>query len=120
MQQATASSRREAFAHPKRFDVFFHAIKTFKLISTLLVDARISILRKALFLGSIAVLLAILIFPDAFSEVVLSTVLPLLGTVLGMPLDAGFDWIAFSLVVVNLLRFFPAEILSEHYQQIFG
>jgi hypothetical protein len=40
--------------------------------------------------------------------------------VLGVPLDAGFDWIAFSLVVVNLLRFFPAEILSEHYQQIFG
>ena len=120
MQQSTTSSRVEALAHPKRFDIFFHAIKTFKLIGALLMDGRISILRKILFLGTIAVLLAILIFPDAFNEIVLSTALPLVGTVLGVPLDAGFDWIAFSLVVVNLLHFFPAEIISEHYRQIFG
>ena len=120
MQQATNSSRTESFAHPKRFDVFFHAIKTFKLVGALLVDARISIMRKALFLGSIAVLLVILIFPDAVNEIVLSTVLPVVGTVLGVPLDAGFDWVAFSLLVVNLLHFFPAEIISEHYRNIFG
>src|SRR5438270_2397489 len=103
MQQSTTSSRVEALAHPKRFDIFFHAIKTFKLIGTLLVDARIPLIRKALFLGTIGLLLAILIFPDAFNELILSTALPLVGTVLGVPLDAGFDWIAFSLVVVNLL-----------------
>jgi hypothetical protein len=120
MQQSTTFSKAEALARPKRFDIFFHAIKTFKLIGALLMDGRISIGRKALFLGSIGVLLAILIFPDAFNEVVMSTVLPLVGTVLGVPVDAGFDWIAFSFVVVNLLRFFPAEIISEHYRNIFG
>ena len=120
MQQSTTSSRAESFAYPKRFDVFLHAIKTFKLIGALLVDRRIPIMRKALFLGSIGVLLAILIFPDAFNEIVLSTVLPVVGTALGVPLDAGFDWVAFSLLVVNLLHFFPAEIISEHYRNIFG
>jgi hypothetical protein len=45
--------------------------------------------------------------------------LPLVGTVLGIPLDAGFDWIALSLVSINLLRIFPADIVSEHYQDIF-
>ncbi len=119
MQQSTTSSKAEALAHPKRFDIFFHAIKTFKLIGALLVDGRISIVRKVLFLGSIALLLAILIFPDAFNEFVLSTALPLVGTVLGVPLDAGFDWIAFSFVVVNLLHFFPDEIIAEHYRNIF-
>jgi len=39
---------------------------------------------------------------------------------LGVPLDAGFDWVAFALVVVTLLRFFPAEILAEHYRRIFS
>ena len=104
---------------PKRFDVFFHAIKTFKLIGALLTDSRIPLVRKVLFLGSIGALLALLIFPDAFNEVVLSTVLPVVGTVLGVPLDAGLDWVTFSLVVVSLLRFFPAELISEHYRYIF-
>ena len=120
MHQSTTSASTESFAHPKRFDVFFHVIKTFKLVGALLVDTRISITRKVLFLGSIAALLVILIFPDAVNEIVLSTVLPVVGTVLGVPLDAGFDWVAFSLLVVNLLHFFPAEIISEHYRNIFG
>jgi len=65
-------------------------------------------------------LLVILLFPDAINEVVLSTILPLAGTVLGIPLDAGFDWVAFSMVVVTLLRFFPAELVAEHYQRLFN
>jgi hypothetical protein len=106
--------------HPKRIDIFMHVIKTGKLIGALLTDRRIPIWRKALFFASIAGLLFVLLFPDALNEAVLSTVLPLAGTVLGVPLDAGFDWVAFALVVVTLLRFFPAEILAEHYWQIFS
>jgi hypothetical protein len=120
MQRSTTiPGQRKPLARPKRFDVFFHAIKTFKLIGSLLTDSRVPIVRKVFFLGSIGALLAVLVFPDAFNEVVMSTVLPLVGTVLGVPLDAGFDWVAFSLVVVSLLRFFPAEIVSEHYRSIF-
>src|SRR5258708_6844360 len=104
---------------PKRFDVFLHGRKTFKLIGALMADKRISTVRKVLFVSSIVVLLVILVFPDTFGEVFLSTVLPLLGTVLGIPIDAGFDWLAFALLLVNLLRFFPNDIVSEHYQDIF-
>lgn len=107
-------------ARPKRFDIFFHGIKTSKLVGSLLVDRRISVLRKLLFLASIAALIVLLFFPDVLGETFLSAVLPVAGTVLGVPLDAGFDWIAFALVVVSLLRFFPAEVVAEHYRSIFG
>ena len=105
--------------HPKRRDIFLHLGKTLKLIGALVTDRRVPLWRKGLFAATIGGLLLILFFPDAINEVVLSTVLPVVGTVLGMPLDAGFDWVAFALVVVSLLRFFPAELVSEHYRRIF-
>ncbi len=104
---------------PRRLDVFLHSIKTSKLIGALLKDRRVPVIRKLLFLGSIVGLLLILFFPDIFSEAFLSVVMPVVGTVLGVPLDAGFDWMAFSLVVVSLLRFFPPEVVTEHYRNIF-
>jgi len=107
-------------ARPRRFDIFWHAAKTGRLIKALTTDRRVALWRKALFFGSIGALLIVLLFPDALNEVVLSTVFPLVGTVLGVPLDAGFDWVAFALAVVSLLRFFPAELVAEHYRQIFG
>jgi hypothetical protein len=73
-----------------------------------------------LFVGSIAALAAFLFFPDLFSETFLTFVLPAIGTVLGIPLDAGFDWIAFAMVSISLLRYFPSEIVSEHYRNIFN
>jgi len=104
----------------RRTDVFFHGIKTAKLLGALLLDRRISILRKIGFIGSITLLLLILVFPDALNEAFLSIVLPLIGTVVGVPLDAGFDWIAFSLLLVNLLRIFPADLVAQHTSTIFG
>ena|SRR5579859_4635432 len=110
---------QRALARPRRFDVFLHAGKTSKLIGALLTDRRVPIYSKVLFIGSIGGLLAILLFPDAFNEVFLSTVLPIVGTVLGVPVDAGFDWVVFAMLIVNLLRFFPANVVMEHYQAIF-
>ena len=104
---------------PKRLDIFFHLTKTFKLIGALISDRRIPLWRKALFFGSISGLLLILLFPDALGEVVMSTILPLAGTILGIPIDAGFDWVAFALAIVTLLRFFPADLVAEHYRQVF-
>lgn len=106
-------------ARPKRLDIFFHIGKTFRLIGSLLTDPRISLWRKTLFFASVGGLLLLLLFPDVLGEFVLSTIMPLAGTVLGIPLDAGFDWIAFALAIVTLLRFFPAELLDEHYRQVF-
>lgn len=110
----------ESLAHPKRFDIFFHCIKTVRLLGSLLTDRRVPFLRKVLFIGSIAAVLVVLFFPDLLGEFVLSTVLPIVGTALGIPLDAGMDWVAFAFVVVSLLRFFPPELVSEHYRQIFN
>ncbi len=119
-QRYTDEQLKEKFARPKRFDVFFHALKTFKLIGALMVDGRVPVVRKMLFVGSIGALAVFLFFPDLISEAFLSTVLPIVGTVLGVPLDAGFDWVAFALVIVSLLRYFPSDIVSEHYMSIFN
>ncbi len=104
---------------PRRIDVFLHGIKTFKLIGSLMADRRVALWRKAFFFGSIASLLVILLFPDLINEFVLTTILPLVGTAFGLPLDAGIDWVGFALAVVSLLRFFPADLVAEHYRQIF-
>ncbi len=118
-QQIMNHAAPRKVARPRRRDVFFHLIKTGKLIGALATDRRISLVRKVLFFGAILGLLAILFFPDFFDEVFLSIVMPLVGTVLGIPLDAGFDWVAFALALVSLLRIFPAEIVGEHYQHLF-
>lgn len=118
-QQTTHTTLPATIVHPKRRDIFFHFIKTGRLIGALSKDRRISIIRKVFFFAIILALLAILLFPDALDEIGLSIALPLVGTVLGIPLDAGFDWIAFALASVSLLRIFPAEIVSEHYQHLF-
>ncbi len=110
----------QAKIQPKRYELFFHIIKTFKLLGALIADRRVSALRKLAFLGSIAFLLALLFFPDLINEAFLSTVLPVVGTVIGVPIDAGVDWTAFALLMVNFMRFFPEDIVSEHYQQIFA
>ena len=105
---------------PRRRDIFLHAGKSFKLISGLMTDRRVALWRKLFFLGSLGGLLVLLFFPDLFGEFILSTVLPVVGTIAGVPIDAGFDWMAFALVAVNLFRFFPAELVAEHYRDIFG
>ena len=119
-EQTTSSQWSEKSVPPSRFTLFIHAIKTFKLIGALLKDRRIPFTRKIVFFGSILFILALLLFPDAFGELFLSTVLPIVGTVLGIPIDAGFDWVAFAFVIVSLLKVFPAELVSEHYQRIFN
>ena len=107
-------------AKPKRFDIFLHGFKTTKLVGRLLKDRRVPVTRKLLFLGSVTGLLVVLLFPDVISETFLSVILPAVGTVLGIPIDAGMDWIAFALLLVNLLRFFPEDVVAEHYKTVFA
>ena len=104
---------------PGHLEVFLHLIKTFKLLKALLTDTRVSLIRKLFFLGGIAALLVLLFFPDLLSETVLTAILPLVGSLLGVPLDAGIDWVGFALLVVSLLHVFPADLVAEHYARIF-
>ena len=116
MQSQTYDTKR---VRPTRWQIFLHARKTFRLIGRLITDRRISLWRKLLFFSTIGGLLLLLLFPDLFNETFLSTIFPLIGTVAGVPIDAGFDWAAFALVALNLFKFFPDELLAEHYQRIF-
>lgn len=104
--------------HPKRREIFFHFIKTGKLVKRLLMDRRVPILRKVAFGGVVALLCALLLIPDI--EVLLAgTLLPIVGDVLGVPLDAGIDWTVFALFATNMLRLFPQELVTEHYENLF-
>ena len=119
LQGAPQDSYMQQPARPGRFEIFFHLFKTGRLIKALVFDGRVSLWRKAFFFSAIGALLFLLLFPDLLNETVMSTVLPLAGSVLGVPLDAGFDWLAFAIAVVTLFRFFPPELVAEHYRRIF-
>jgi hypothetical protein len=119
LQGVSQNHNRQQRTRPRRMEIFWHIAKTGRLIKALILDRRIALWRKAFFFGAIGGLLFILLFPDLLNETVMSTVLPLAGTVLGVPLDAGFDWLAFAIAVVTLFRFFPPELVAEHYRQIF-
>src|SRR5690348_2720878 len=119
LQGVSQNHNKQQRTRPKRMEIFWHIAKTGRLIKALIFDRRIALWRKAFFFGAIGGLLFILLFPDLLNETVMSTVLPLAGTVLGVPLDAGFDWLAFAIAVVTLFRFFPPELVAEHYRQIF-
>src|SRR4051794_24419044 len=97
------TSKPAARPRMRRRDAFFHVIKTGKLVSGLARDKRISLARKGLFFGAFGSFLVLLLFPDLLGEAFLSLILPLVGTVLGVPLDIGFDWLAFAPVIVGLL-----------------
>jgi hypothetical protein len=120
MMQAQTQSHANERTKPSRWEIFLHVGKTFKLVGGLMSDRRVALWRKLLFVGSIGGLLLLLFFPDLFSETLLSTVFPVIGTLAGIPLDAGFDWMAFALVALNLFKFFPAELVTEHYRRLFG
>lgn len=109
----------QRLAQPRRRDIFLHFFKTLKLIFAVLVDRRVFVGRKLAFSISVVAFLAVVAFPDLLVDLGLSFMLPFVGTVLGVPLDAGLDWMVFALTVVGLLRVFPAEIVSEHYERLF-
>ena len=119
LQGVSQNYNRQQRTRPRRIEIFLHIAKTGRLIKALMLDRRVSIWRKAFFFGAIGGLLFILLFPDLLNETIMSTVLPLAGTVLGVPLDAGFDWLAFAIAIVTLFRFFPPELVAEHYRRIF-
>ncbi len=106
-------------AYPKLPQIFFHGIKTTKLIGALFKDPRVAAFRKALFVLAVVLLVVILFFPDVVGELGLSAALPIVGTILGVPIDGSVDWAAFALLAVNLLRIFPADVVAEHYDEIF-
>src|SRR5215469_15097696 len=104
---------------PKWGALLIHLRKTFALIGAVLSDPRVHWIRKTLFLGTIAALVAALIGGDAVNEFLDGLFFPLFGNLLGIPIDGTFDWIALSVAAYNLFKLFPAEIVGEHYDRLF-
>ncbi len=98
--------------------LLFHIRKTFSLVGSVLSDRRVHWFPKVTFLGCISALLIALLGGDAVSELV-SNVLPVVGPVLGIPIDGSVDWVVFSVAAFNLLRLFPADVVGEHYDRLF-
>lgn len=116
-QQAHHQPLPEKLVHPRRRDIFFHFPKTVKLIVALIRDRRIPLYRKLAFGAAVLAFLVVAIFPDI--TLGLSFLMPVVGTILGIPLEAGVSWTVFALLVVSLLRVFPASVVSEHYERLF-
>ncbi len=98
--------------------LLFHLRKTLSLVGSVLGDRRIHWLPKATFLGCLSALLIALLGGDAVSELV-SNVLPVVGPVLGIPVDGSIDWVVFSVAAFNLLKLFPVDVVGEHYDRLF-
>ncbi len=107
---------------PSQLALLFHIRKTVALTGAVLRDARVHWFSKLLFVSSIGALLLALLFPEMAADLLAFVGLPGIGAmldILGLPVDAGLDWVAFSVAAFNLLRLFPAEIVGEHYDRLF-
>lgn len=107
---------------PNPFALLFHIGKTSALVGSILHDSRVSWIPKTVFLTCITALLAAIILPELGVDAGFFLALPGVGAgldVLGIPVDATFDWTVFAVAAFNLLKLFPTEIVGEHYDHLF-
>lgn len=99
--------------------MIFHWRKTIGLTNAVLRDSRVHWLPKFAFVGAIGALLMALFFPEAAADILAFAPTLGIGDALGVPVEAGIDWVAFSVAAFNLLKLFPAEVVGEHYDRLF-
>lgn len=99
----------------KALDGILHLPRTLRTAGGVLGDSRVNILPKIMFVASVALVLILLLTPEATIETVLglSGVGDILAAV-GLPVDGAIDWLALGLLAINLLKLFPQEIVNEH------
>lgn len=115
---ATGSTASNPVSNP--FNLIFHMGKTLGLTGAVLKDQRVHWLPKATFVGGIAALLAAVLFPEMAADVLAAVPTAGIFDALGIPTEAGIDWVVFSVAAFNLLKLFPAEVVGEHYDRLFG
>ena len=119
--EANTSGQPEKPIHkqPRRRDLLFHVFKSMRLIGAVLEDHRVSLLRKGAYVGGMALLIVLLLFPEvlADSATLLTPLFSLVGVEL--PAEGSIDWLALAFASFSLLSLFPKEVLGEHYEQIF-
>lgn len=101
------------------FQALAHLPRTMKVAAATIRDSRVSIVPKILFIGSIIFVLAALLTPEALAEFV--AVIPGLGDVLaiaGLPVDGVIDWLALGITALNMMKYFPQDIVNEHFDEV--
>ncbi len=117
MSTVTVKPIKRSF--PGRIESLFRAGRTVRLVNSLMRDSRISSIRKVGFGAALVSLLVAMIFPELIADSFLSTIMPFISSIIGIPLEAGVDWFTFVMLLPVLMRIFPAPIMQEHYQIIF-
>jgi hypothetical protein len=119
MAHSTATgATNKATSGVNPLSMLLHLGKTFALTGAVLSDRRVHWLPKMAFIGMIGALMAGLIFPEMAVDAL--AVIPTAGLdLLGIPAEAGIDWMVFGVAAFNLLKLFPADIVGEHYDRLF-
>jgi hypothetical protein len=106
-------------SRPGAGEMLFHPARSFRFVTSLLTDRRVSPARKLLFLAPILVLILALLAPETILGAIVGTLLPVAGEILSLPIDVSLDWITLAIVAFALLRVFPSHVVGEHHQRLF-
>ena len=104
---------------PGRIESLFRVGGTVKLVNSLMRDQRIAPARKVLFGLSLAAVIGAMLFPELIADGFMASILPFISGIIGVPIEAGFDWLTFIMLLPILLRIFPSDIMEEHYLLVF-
>lgn len=115
---APAASALHA-ARPSAGEMLLHPFKTMYMVVALLVDRRVSIVRKLAFVVPIAVLALGLMVPETIFGILSGIAAPVVGLALDIPVDAAVDWVGLGLLAVALLGVFPAAVVAQYHAQLF-
>lgn len=118
-QQTSGATAGNASSRINAYQALAHLPRTLKVAGAVMSDARVQFLPKALFIGSVAIILAALLTPEALAEFI--ALVPGLGDVLALgflPVDGAIDWMTVGLLAMNLMKMFPQDIVNEHFENI--
>jgi len=106
-------------ARPHLWELVLHPVTTMRFINALRRDARISRVRKLLYVGPILVLVIGLLLPESIVALGVAVLLPFVGPLVNLPADAVLDWVAIGLAAYALLGILPQRIVREHHARLF-
>ena len=106
-------------SRPHLWELAIHPVKGVRFVSSLTTDRRISILRKLLYVGGLALLIVALLVPEGILAALVAALLPFIGPIINLPADGIVDWAVVGLAAYGLLTLFPKAIVSEHHARVF-
>ena len=104
---------------PSLWEILAHPFKSLYMLVALLVDRRVSFVRKLAFALPIALLVMGLLIPESIIGLLAGIIAPVIGLALHVPIDAAVDGLGIGLLTVALLHVFPMGIVAQYHAQLF-